>query len=292
MAELKQRYNDKVLILQEVPLHPHAVLTRLEGCFERPSILHITRRDGLRPYTKAPIYDDKYLVVFEDLKVFEACASSIKLDFMFPVVLSRGKSMTDSVKETCKVKELPCAVYVNAFTKEVAYDFIRDLASVKVSDDFCKTLVRRVGLSPQRIISAIMVCEQVGYQTSNISKYVDKYTYIDVYDVIESLLHICRSKAQIKRAALYVHLNRLWFHRYTRNNLVAEVDTLIKVYRALLDGELTAYTMQEYEQSEHVPRYRILYSIELFERINLNELLALRQFLSSASILEVTMRLS
>lgn len=292
MAELKKRFDDTVLILQEVALHPHAVLTRLEDCFEKPSIIHVVRRDGLRGYTKPPIYDDKYLVVFEDTKVFESSASLIRLEFMLPVVLSRGKSMTDDLKEVCKDKGIPYSVYVNAFTKEVAYDFIRDLASVRVTEDFCKTLVRRVGLSPQRIISAIMVCEQVGYKTANISKYVDKYTYIDVYDVIESLLHICRSKAQVKRAALYVHLNRFWFHRYTRNNLIAEVDTLVKVYRALLDGSLTAYTMQEYELSEHVSRYRILYSIELFERINLNELLALRQFLSDASILEVTMRLS
>ena len=292
MATLKESYVSTVLILQEVPLHPHTVLTRLEDCFEKPSIVHVTRKDGLRAYTQRPIYDDYYLVIFEDVRVLESCSSSIRLDFMLPVMLCSSKNSVESAKEVCQNKGLKYSVYVNAFTKDVASEMIRNLASVKVSDEFCKALIKRVGLSPQRIISAVMVCEQVGYTTSSISKYVDKYTYIDIYDVLESLLHICKSGAQMKRAALYLHTNRLWYNKYTRANLIKEVDTIIKIYRALLTGELTAYSMQEYEMSEHIPRYRLLYAIDLFEQISLNELLALKQFISTASLLEVVLKLS
>ena len=292
MKKLKERYQDCVLLLQEVPLHPHSVLKRFEACFEKPSIIRMVKKDGLRQYTKPPIFDDRYLVVFEDLKVFESCISSLRFDIMLPLVLCSGKNMTELAKEACQDKDVPFVVYVNVFDKDAASDLIQELASTEVSESFCQALIKRVGLNPQRIISAIMVCEQVGYKTSNISKYVDKYTYIDIYDVIASLLHNCKSAAQVRRAALYLHLNRLWFHRYTRKNLLTEVNILIKVYRALLSGELTAYSMQEYEQSERISRYRLLYTIDLFEQVNLNELLALRQFLTDASLLEVVMRLS
>lgn len=292
MARLKEQLCKKVLILQEVPLHPHTVLKQLEECFEKPSIVRVSRRDGLRQYNKPPIYDDCYLVLFEDKRIFESNINYLRLDFMFPVVICPSKNMTASVKEVCQEKNVPFSIYVNAFTKEVAEDFIRELASVPVTKEFCETLRRRVGLSPQRIISAVMVCEQVGYKVSNITKYVDKYVYIDVYDVIESLLGICKSKAQVGRAALYIHLNRFWYAKYTRALLVSEVSTLIQVYRDLLDGTLTAYTMQEYEMEKNIPRYRIMYAIDLYERINLNELLTLEQFLSEASILEVAMKLS
>lgn len=283
---------DYVLILREVALHPHSTLLSLEKSFEKPSIVHVVSKDGLRAYQKPPVYDEKYLAIFDSIKVFESNISFINFNVMFPVVLCTTGSMVEDAKAVCQQKALPFRVFVNEFSKENAYELVRNLASEEVPKAFCEALVKRVGLSPQRIISAIMVCDQVGYNTSNISKYIDKYIYIDVFDVIESLLGICRSKAQMKRAALYLHMNRLWYKRYTQGILVKEVSSLIKIYRDLIDGTLNYYTLQTYIDTEHISRYRVLYTIDLFERVSLAELMILEKFLSGASLLEVTMHLS
>lgn len=282
---------NKVLLLQEPALHPNSVLVQLRDKFEKPSILHIVRKEGLRGYTKPPVYDENFLVIFEDCKTFEANLESLNLEFMFPVVLCPSKAALDDGREICRVKQIPYGVYQNKFKKEDAAALIRSLTKQKVTKDFCDTLISRVGLSPQRIISAVMVCEQVGFTTSNLSKYVDKYVYIDLYDVIESLLGICSSRAQQMRAAVYLHMNRPWYKNYTQGRLVSELDTLIQIYRDLIDGSLTPYTMQEYQDSNRIPRYRVMYAIHLYETICITKLLALRQFLSSASILEVALHL-
>lgn len=281
-----------ILALQEVPLHPHSYLTKLEGAFEKPSIVHIHSRDGLRRYTSRPIYDEKYLVIFDGVKALESNFAFIKLEFMFPVVVCSTKGQTEDVRYLCQDKKVAFRVFVNKFQKADGCDLVRELAQEEVSNAFCEALVSRVGLSPQRIISAMMVCEHVGYATSNISKYVDKYSHIDVYDVIESLLGICRSQAQRRRAALYVHQNRLWYKKFTRQTLLREVELLLKLYRAITDGDLTEYTLHSYMDKERVPRYRIIYAFELYERVPYVALLSLKQFLEQASILEVTLRLS
>ncbi len=281
-----------VLALQEVPLHPHSYLTKLESAFERPSVVHIHSRDGLRRYTTPPIYDAQYLVVFESAKLLESNVTFVHLDFMFPVVVCATKGQTEDVRYLCQDKKLPCRVFVNKFKKEDGVDLVRELTPEYLSQSFCETLVSRVGLSPQRIISAMMVCEHVGYTTGNISKYVDKYNHIDVYDVIESLLGICRSQAQMRRAALYVHQNRLWYKKFTQQILLREAELLLKLYQDITDGTLTEYTLHDYIDKERVPRYRVLYAIELYERVSYVALLSLKQFLEHASILEVTLRLS
>lgn len=284
--------NGEVLLLQEVPLHPNSVMKSLEPRFEKPSIVRVAKRDALRSYQKPPIFDDKYLVIFEDKKVFEGNVAFLRLQFMFPVVLCPNKGALTDVIDLCKEKHLPYRVYVNKFEKADAIDLIQSLASEKVSHTFCETLIRRVGLSPKRILSAVMVCEQVGYTTSNVSKYIDKYTYIDIYDVVETLLGICRSNAQRKRAAVYLHTNRLWYRRYTQPQLVKELELMIKIYQDLIGGKLTPYSVQAYIESEKVPKYRVLYTVDLYSRISLIELLSLKQFLSQATILEVAMRIA
>lgn len=288
-ADFKDK--DAVLILQEVPMHPRTVLKRLEDCFERPSIVRMSKKEGLKHYNKPPVYDSKYLVLFEDKRIFESCIGMIQFKFMLPVVVCPNKNSTAEVKELCRDKKTPFVVYVNEFKNEDAEDFVRELASVEVTSEFCKTLRRRVGLNPQRIVSAVMVCEQVGYSVSNISKYVDKYIYIDIYDVIESLLKIYRSGAQMRRAALYLHMNRNWYSKYTRDNLVNEVSSIIQIYRDLLSGELTIYSVSDYALKAKISRYRILYTISLLERVSLYELLTLKSFLERASLLEVAMHL-
>lgn len=279
------------LILQETPLHPHSLLNRIEGAFERPSIIRMETRDGLRKYTNRPIYTSKYLVIFTSVSIFKSNLPHIKLDYMFPVCVCTTKSMSEEAKSLCQEKAIPVRLYINTFKREDAYDMIRDLASTEVTESFCKTLVNRVGLSPQRIVSAIMVCEQVGYVESNISKYIDKYNFIDIYDVIESLLGICRSQAQKKRAALYVHMNRQWYWTYTRKSLLAELDLIIELYYQFLDGKVTSFTVQEYSDSNNISRYRVLYVRDLMEHISIDRLMMLRQFIANSNVLEVSMHL-
>lgn len=283
---------NRVLILREVELHPHSALAKIEGAFERPSIIHVETKEAMRQYTKHPIFDDKYLAIFSRVSVFESNISSIKMDVVFPVVHCSTKSAMEDAKSLCQDKHLPYSVFYNPFEKADAYDMIRDLASVKVTQEFCKTLVNRVGLNPKRIVSAVMVCDQVGYTTTALSRYVDKNIYIDIYDVIESLLGICRSRAQVKRAGLYVHMNRAWYASHTRTQLVKEVDLLIQVYRDFLSGVVTSFTVHDYVESNRISRYRVLYVRDLIERISLMELMTLRYFLSTASALEVALRLS
>lgn len=283
---------DAFLVLQETAMHPHSVVLALQTRFEKPSIIRVFSQEGLRQYTTPPIYDKKYLVVFEDVKTMNSNLSYVHLEFMQPVIVCRGKSMVDEAIEVLQKKECPYALYVNKFQKKDARALIRDLATTQVTQDFCDTLIRRVGLSPQRIISAIMVCEQVGYTTANLSKYVDKYTYIEVYDVIASLLGTCKSAAQRKRAAMYIHMNRIWYWKFTRPRLIKEVELLIKVYTDLISGALTPFNLLDYVEAERIPRYRVMFAIDYFEHISIVELQMLRQFLTTATILEVAMRLS
>lgn len=281
-----------VLVLHEIAMHPHSYLKKLEGAFEAPSIVYVHSRDGLRKYTTPPVYDDLYLIVFEDKKIFEHNIAFLRLDFMFVVVVCSTTSQVNDVKHLCQDKEIPAKVFNNEFRKADGMDLIRELATEQVSDAFCKALLSRVGLSPKRIVSAMMVCEQVGYKTSNITKYIDKYSYVDVYDVLESLLNICKSGAQRTRASLYIHQNRFWYAKYTRQTLVKEVELLLKMYRDITEGVLTEYTVDEYVESEGVPRFRVLYACSLFEKIPYVRLLSLKTFLEHASILEVAMKLS
>lgn len=281
-----------ILIVQEQAMHPQSVIDYLCSKFEKPSILNIHDKDALRSLNSPPIYDDRYLLLFDNLKVFEGNIPYIREKYMLLVVLCSSKSMREDAVAICQDKSLDFEVYINAFKKSDAKLMIRSLASESVSESFCDSLVSRVGLSPQRIISAIMVLEQVGYKSSNITKYVDKNIYIDVLDVIESLLHICKSRAQVKRAALYIHLNRIWYNRYTRNVLLKEVDTLIQLYQDFLNGALTNYNVADYSETHGISRHKIIYASNLLAKKSLLDLLSLRRFLADASILEVAMRLS
>lgn len=283
---------NSVLLLKEVQLHPNSMLIELSKRFEKPSIIRVFGKESLRQYRNRPVYDNNYLVIFEHLNLFESNINSIDLEFMLPVVLLDTTEKLNDAKRICENKSIPYLLYINEFDRTQAYSMIRSLASEEVSDNFCKTLVSRVGLNPQRIISSMMVCQQVGYNTSKIGKYIDKYTFISVYDVIYSLLGVCSSVAQCKRAALYLHQNRLWFNKFTRSLLVKELDLTLMIFKNLLDGSLTAFNLQSYSENNKIPSYKIMYGIKLSEKVSFNEVLSLRYFLDTASLLEVALRLS
>lgn len=281
-----------ILVLREPPLHPHSYLCKLEESFEKPSIAHVYGRDGLRAYMTPPVYDDKYLVIFENPRALESNLAYLKYDIMFPVVVCGTKGELEDMRYLCKSKGLTYKVFENKFEKQDAIDMIMELATEEVPKTFCEALVSRVGLSPKRIISAMMVLEQVGYKTVNISKYVDKYRYTDIYEVIESLLGICKSGAHRRRVALFLHQNRLWYDKYTKKSLLREVDLLLKLFSDITDGTLCEYTLHEYVEKEQVSRYRALYAVDLYESVPYATLLSLKMFLEKAKLLEVVLHLA
>ena len=281
-----------VLLLQEAALHPNSVIKTLEDKFEKPSIAFVTKRDGLRQYTKPPIYDDKYLVIFEDVRTFISNLPYVKLAIMFVVVVCPSKSMIEDAKAACINAKVGYSIYTNRFDKQNAYILINNLATVQPTKTFCDALISRVGLSPTRLVSAIMICEQVGYKVKNINSYIDKYVYIDVLDVIESLLGICKSAAQKRRAALYLHMNRLWYKRFTKDIITSEIKSLLDIYYDLVEGKLTYYSVQDYLENNRVSRRKVMYTFSLYEKVSLIELVALYHFVKEASLLEIVMKLS
>lgn len=104
---------DAFLVLQETAMHPHSVVLDLQTRFEKPSIVRVFSQEGLRQYTTPPIYDKKYLVIFEDVKTMNSNLSYVHLEFMQPVIVCRGKSMVDEAIEVLQKKECPYALYVN-----------------------------------------------------------------------------------------------------------------------------------------------------------------------------------
>lgn len=287
----KVEWQPAVIILHEVNMHPNSLLLKLEKGFERPSIVHIVSKEGLKSYSTPPIYDPYYLVLFDSVKMFEGNLASLHLEYMLPVISCTSKKVVEDAKTICQDHDIPFRLCENKFTKEDAYNFVRTLASVSVSQTFVETLVRRVGLSPQRIVSAVMICEQVGFTTANISKYVDKHIYIDSLDVIESLLGVCTSQAQRRRAATYLEMNRVWYAKYTKSVLLKEVATLITLFNALVDGSLTAFTVRDYGEQNKIPHHKVMYAIELFGKVSLYDLIYLQRYITMASLLELVLQL-
>lgn len=289
---MKTEINKKFLLVQEVEMHPASLLDKLRVKFEAPDVIQVNSKTSLRSYVKPPIFDSNYLVVFTSVRLLEENLPFLKLEFMLPIIMCSNRNMLEEAKRLLIKKQFSFSVYVNKFQKEDAIAFIYSLAATEVSNTFCETLVRRVGLSPRRIISAMLVCEQVGYSADNIAKYVDKYVYIDIYDVIYSLLFVSKSNAQRKRASLYLHRNRFWYNTYTRQLLLDELTSIEKVYCDIVTGVLTPMTHDEYLHENQLSNYRLNYAIELYDIVSLNAVQELKQFIQLSTLLEVAMRLN
>lgn len=281
-----------VLLLREVPLHPDSVLNKLKAAYEQPSIIYVQGNDGLQRIKKKPMFNDKFLVIFEFVSLFKSSVSLLDLSLMDVVVICNTVSEIEDAKEICSTRGLKCKLHHNVFDAKAAEGLIRKLAKKEVSKDFCNALINRVGRSPQRILSAMMICDEVGYTRSNVMKYIDKYTYISAYDVLESLLGICRYNTQKVRAATFIYNNRVWYNKYTKNNLIKEVDILIKVFQDLISGSLTNYNLDEYLEENRLSRYKVMYARNLFEQKNTMELMELKYFLQNADVMEVALKLS
>ena len=280
-----------VLLLQEVQFHPSSYISRLDQRFELPSILHITRKEELRIYTKPPMFDDKYLVIFDSLRVLQSNKAYISFKLMFPVLRVETEAQLNDAKFYCQEEGIPYKVFHNEFTRANAMTMIQTQASEPVSDAVMKAIIRQVGLSPMRIITAIAVCEQMGYTVSTVERYVDKWIYPDLRKLIECLLGVPRSASAVRSSIQYLHLNRHWY-RYVKRNLLDELDFVMEVYKGKIQGELFEENLHSYSDEHHVTIARVMFSLKLFERVSITSVVVLREFIKNASLMDVVLRLS
>lgn len=282
---------DFILLLLEVQNHPHSYLAKLVGQFEVTSVFQAHREDDLKKMTSKPVFDDRYLVVFTDVRVFQKCAPMLKYQLMFPVVHVETQSALEDAVFFCRQGNISYRVYKNEFTKEQARQFIVENSKERVSDAFCDKLLSYTKLSPMRIMTALAVCEQMGYTASTIEKYVDKWVYPDTRKLIECLLGVPRSKAARNSAISYLHANRGWY-KFIRRTLLDELDVVLKVYTAKSEGQLAESNLLDFIDSNGITRARVMYALKLFDKVSVVDLVALREFLKTADLMTVAMRVS
>ncbi len=280
-----------VLLLQEVLNHPHSYLTKLVAQFEITSVIQVHREDDVRKLTAKPVFDDKYLVLFDDVRVFQKCAPLLRFQLVFPVVHVETKASLDDAVFFCRQEDIGYRVYRNEFTKEQALEFIVSHSKEQVSDSFCKKLLSFTKLSPMRIITALAVCEQMGYTVSTIDKYVDKWVYPDTRKLIECLLHVPRSKAARNSAISYLHANRSWY-RFVKRILLEELDVVLTVYSAKNAGKLVESDLLDFIDTNGITRARVMYALKLFDKVSIVDVVALREFLKTADLMDVVLRAS
>lgn len=282
---------DFVLLLQEVPYHPRSYLEKLNAQFEVTSIVSIHGKDDVRKYRKPPLFDDRYLVLFEDLRVFSDNKAYLSFNTMFPVVHLEAATQLEDAEFLCKEAGIPYKVFRNYFTREDAYALIQANATQPVSENLCKAIVRQVGLSPIRIVTAVGVCEQLGYKASVVERYVDKWVYPDIRKLIECLLGVPRSKSALRNALTYLHINRFWY-RYVKRNLIDELDIILQVYKDKLDGKIGSDQLFAYIEETHTTRARVMFALRLYEHVGISSVFALREFIKYARLMDVVLRLN
>lgn len=282
---------DFVLLLQEVAYHPNSYLTKIMKNFELTSIVQITKKEELRKYSKPPLFDEKYLILFEDIKIFSENKAFLSFKLMFPVLHIESATALDEAIALCRESDIPYKIFRNAFLREDAFSFIQEKASVPVSDKMCKAIVRQVGLNPIRITTAVGVCEQLGYKESIIDRYVDKWIYPDVRKVIECLLGVPRNRSAVRNALMYLHLNRFWY-KYTKRVLLDEIECIFQVYRDKLDGKIGSDQVFSYIEASNITRSRVMFALSLYERVSISSILVLREFIKTATLLELVLRLN
>lgn len=286
-----EQNDDFILVLWEVPFHPNSYLNKLTSRFETPSVVRVTKKEELRKYKAPPLFDAKYLVIFETLKSLQDNFALIHYAQMFPVLLVENRAQFDDALFFLNTAKGKYRVFHNEFLKEDAIAFVAASAKEQVSESFCKAVVRHVGLSPLRIMTALSVCDQMGYTIKNLERYVDKYVYLDQRKLIEALLGVPRSKASLRASFLYLQLNRHWY-RYVQKDLLDELTAIIQIYKDKLSGVLRKETVFIYMDERSLTRSQVTYALSLFDKVSLVNVFSLREFIKSASLLEVVSQLS
>ena len=281
---------DFILLLQEPRFHPNSYLTHLTDRFEVTSILHVVKKDELRHFQKPPLFDHKYLVIFEDIRAFEENHVFIRFPTMFPVVLTETRGQLDDTVFFCKEKEIPYRIFYNQFTREDAVNMIQSHAREPVSDAAITAIIRQVGLNPMRIITAMSVCEQLGYTKAVVEKYVDKWIYPNTRQLIECLLGANETAAAARRSIVYLHTNRYWFS-HVRRTLLDEIQSLIDIYKDIIEGVITPSSMFEYLTKKRVTRSKVMWAYKLFDHVSIVKLFSLRENLKTISLMELVLEL-
>lgn len=254
------------------------------------SIVTITGKDMLKKYKKKPLFGNKYLVLFEDVKVFEQNAVYINFETMFVVVQVETNGQLEDAKFVCTSAKLPFKVYLNKFTKDDAIKLMRAQAKTELSNAFCEAVIRQTGLNPLRITTAMDVCSSLGYTASVVERYVDKWTFTDLHKVIDALLGI-GTKTAVKSSCLYLHQNRYWYNRYTKKRLLDEIETIYQIYCDKMAGLVSNEDMLSYLEEKKLTRNKVVYALRLYETVSIASIFALREFIKSATPLEVALRL-
>lgn len=278
---------DFVLLLREVRLHPDSYVQKLTSQFELPSILRIARKDELKKYTSGtPIFDNKYLVLFDSLRAFESNIAHLKFDSMLPVVCLDTAGSVEEAKMVCNQKDLKYYVYYNEFTKKRAVQLIVQNATVNVSDSMCNLIISHTGLDPTRIMIAVNICEQSGYTKSVVERYIDKWTYPEVRKLLQCMFGLHLSAKAKRRVYRYLYNGRFWYPSI-RKRMLSEIEQILEVYKAKMEGKLDNQGLLEYIEQEGWNRSQVLFTLDLFEKVSIATIIAVRETVKTASLMEI-----
>ena len=146
-------------------------------------------------------------------------------------------------------------------------------------------------MNPLRIITAVSVCEQMGYTRAVVEKYIDKWVYPDLRKLIECLLGVPPSARAVSSSLRYLHLNRHWYSS-VRRNIEDELDSVLEIYKDKISGNLYSEALYNYIEEKRVTRARVMFALRLFERVSIASIFALREFIKNASLVDVVLQLS
>lgn len=265
----------KLLILQELESQPDSYLEKITSSFEMTSVTVITQKEEVRSYKTPPAFSDVFVMIFKSLDLFKSNQGYIKHDWMWPILLCRTASALASAKAYCLSKDIAFQVSIHAFEKSDAERMVRSLAREDVSKAFVDAVISQVGLSPNRILSAIGICDVVGYTASAVKKYVDKYRYTSIHDVVLTLLGLAR-KRQTSRGMLQLEQSLNWF-KWFKKQLIAELELIESVFVDALAGEVSNDNLLIYIENKGIARYEIMFCLDLFSRISLVEIKVLKE---------------
>lgn len=265
----------KLLLLQELEAQPESYLEQIVSSFEITSIHVVTGRDEVRAYKSRPAFSSTLVLIFKSLEVYKSNQPFIKYDWMWPILVCRTASSLATAKAYCMSKEIDMQVSIHSFEKEDADKMIRSLAKKPVSQAFVDAVIRQVTLSPQRILSAMAICDAVGYTASAVRKYVDKYTHTSTHDVIRLLLGLS-GKRQTARAMLQVEQAVNWY-RWFKKQVLAELSTIEEVFVDALAGEVSDQNLLAYLEAKGLTHYEVLFCLDLFYQVSLVEIRLLKE---------------
>ena len=68
-----------ILIVQEIENHPDSIIDKIKNCFESINIIYINSTIQLQNFKEKPLFDEKWLLLFENIYIFEQVYKSMDL---------------------------------------------------------------------------------------------------------------------------------------------------------------------------------------------------------------------